>query len=318
MNESDTGTGFPGTDSSGADFPGTNESAAGGSAADAPRLDALELGTGAPPPEPLRLGFARGTAPSKWAKRWSRAVPSQPLELLPLTVSGTPDPNGPRPDVLLERVAPGARPAGNGVEPPTRHAVRLYTEAVALVVPADHELAEQEAVDRDALALVTLLAHPDHAAAWPDPEPWADPAWAPRDAAAALESVATGLGAILLPLPLARHLSSKRAHAVLPVVDEAPLAGTEIWVSWAAERDAADVQQLVGIMRGRTARSERGAVAEDPAARPRVSRGEKAPRAQQAKRGEKAKLPKNSRGAQLAAARDKHAAQQRRKQRRTR
>ena len=170
----------------------------------------------------IRLGFARGVAPSKWARRWAeahRGGDAPALELVPLPVSGRVSEDL---DIVLERVAPGSEPEGTAAEgphgpAPTRHAVRLYTESLALVVAADHELAGAESAGRDALALVTLLGHPDHSPAWPDPEPWQDPSWAPKNAAAALELVATGLGAILLPLPLARHLSAKREHAVLLV-----------------------------------------------------------------------------------------------------
>ncbi len=266
----------------------------------------------------IRLGFARGVAPSKWARRWAeahRGGDAPALELVPLPVSGRVSEDL---DIVLERVAPGSEPEGTAAEgphgpAPTRHAVRLYTESLALVVAADHELAGAESAGRDALALVTLLGHPDHSPAWPDPEPWQDPSWAPKNAAAALELVATGLGAILLPLPLARHLSAKREHAVLPLLLDPPLPGTTIWASWATGRDAADIQQLVGIMRGRTARSGRpGAGDPTPTAsesgegsagsRTRPRRAQGASAQPQAK---KKALPKNSRGAQLAAARAK-------------
>ncbi|CAG7620005.1 hypothetical protein LEUCIP111803_02337 [Leucobacter soli] len=272
---------------------------------------------GAPP---LRVGFARGVAPGKWARRWADSG-GGPLELVPLPVSGR-APAGL--DIVLERVPPGERPTGTaggagdtsaatGLDP-ARLAVHLYEESLALVVAADHELAGEGAADRDALALVTLLAHPDHATAWPDPAAWEDPSWAPRDAAAALDLVATGLGAILLPLPLARHLGSKRAHAVLPLRLDPPLPGTTIWASWAAERDAADVQRFIGTLRGRTARSGRGdAEPSGPDARDGGSARDRGRSGGAAGAGSgssgrgrqsapKPKLPKNSRGAQLAAA----------------
>lgn len=203
---------------------------------------------------PLRLGFARGTSPNKWAERWERATRSA-LELVPLEVPFGLDPAADI-DVMLERTAPEERPVGTA-DPRTRHAVRLYEEAVVVVVPAGHELAGYESAGLDELALVGLLDHADHPSAWPDPEPWTDPSWKPADPAAALQIVATGAGAILLPLPLARHLSRKREYVVIPVDEAAGLPGTDVWASWDVERDADDVQHLVGIMRGRTARSSR-------------------------------------------------------------
>lgn len=207
----------------------------------------------------LRLGFVRGVAPSKWAARWARAVPEQPLEIVPVDlreVAAARDDF----DVLLERVMPGALPAGNDPELRTRHAMRLYEEAIALVVEADHELASRDSIDLAELELVSLLDHPDHCADWPNPVAWKDPAWMPNDAKATLELVATGLGGALMAQPLARHLSDKKRHAVIPVVTgeaSSALPGTEIWASWRVERDAPDVQHLVGVLRGRTARSSR-------------------------------------------------------------
>lgn len=225
-------------------------------------------------PSPIRLGFTRGAAPSKWAERWRAAANGQRLELVPLERAfgrddAVLDGDEASCDVVLERSLPGTTPAGTvdgGPGGRTHHAIRLYEEAVALVLPSDHELAELAEIHRDELALVRLLDHPDHAPEWPTPEPWEDPAWMPADLAAALALVATGLGGVLAPLPLARHLAGKREHAVIRLAEEGgkPLPGTAVWATWRVDRDAPDVQQLVGIMRGRTARSSRNATVQQP------------------------------------------------------
>lgn len=301
--------------------------------------------------EPLRLGFARGVSPNKWARRWAEAAAhngAAPLELVPLDLAGhiesgylaryaersisaertadhaaertaeadastgapgegeaeTETETEPNIDVMLERISPGEHPSGTTGTEPSRRAVRLYAESVALVMSVDHELAEQQMVDRETLALITLLAHPDHLPAWPAPEPWRDESWAPADAAAAMTLVASGAGAILLPLPLARHLAGKRSHAVILVSSDPPLPGTEIWASWDIDRDAADVQQLVGVLRGRRAHSGRAASAEAPAKLEAAAQSQAKSQAQskQNKPKKPKALPKNSRGAQLAAA----------------
>ena len=212
----------------------------------------------APPLPPLRLGFVRGVAPSKWAERWVRAVREQQLELVPVALADV-DAARSEVDVLLERAAPGATPPGADQASRTRHALRLYEESVALVVAADHELAERAEVDLEDLALLPLLDHPDHHEEWPAAQRWRDPAWAPLDAEGTLELVATGMGGALMSLPLARHVGRKRIHAVIPVTHEgrALLPGTEVWATWSVERDADDVQRLMGVLRGRTARSSR-------------------------------------------------------------
>lgn len=266
---------------------------------------------------PLRVGFARGVSPAKWERRW-RAASARPLEFVPLDLTfGESNGTGVDADVdvdvdvVILRVGPGKTPAGSEGSARIRHAIRLYTESVALVVTADHELAELPAVSPAELALVPLLDHPDHAADWPAAEPWADPSWRPADPRAALELVATGTGGILLPLPLARHLTRKREHAVLPVRAEAgepELSGSTVWAVWPVDRDSADVQQLAGILRGRTARSSRASTAaEHTDAATRASKP--APRSQRNKR----ELNPKSRGAQLAAAAKARAAKKRKR-----
>ncbi len=273
-------------------------------------MEPAETGTEEPLRKVLRLGFARGIAPSKWAARWEAAAPEHPLELVPLPLAfGSTPKHAASVDVLLERVAPGRDPAGCSGPDRTRHALRLYTEAIALVVSTEHELADAGRIDVADLGLVRLLDHPDHAPEWPDPEPWADPAWKPAGAAAALDLVASGLGGILLPRPLARHLSRKREHVLVEIVGEPILAGSSVWATWSVERDAPDVQQLVGVMRGRTARSSR------PAASDGGERETEAPpRLAKPKPAKKSTLKPNSRGAQLAAKRaraEREAAQKR-------
>ncbi|MBL3698816.1 LysR family transcriptional regulator [Leucobacter luti] len=250
---------------------------------------------------PLRLGFARGIAPSTWAQRWE-TVTGAPLELAPVNVAFG------RPaqldcDVMLERALPDHRPAGSSGEDRTRHALRLYTETITLVVPADHELAKRESLALSKVADVHLLDHPFHPEAWPAAQPWADPSWTPRTVPDALALVATGAGAILLPTLLARHLVDKRQHAMIPVTDADELPRTAVWASWAVERDAPDVQQLIGVIRGRTARSSRSNTESADAAEAVPAKKRKAA-AKPAKSSKPGPKP-GSRGAQLAATRKK-------------
>lgn len=247
----------------------------------------------------LRLGFVRGIAPTKWAKRYIVATHTR-LQLVPVAAAFSPrNLDSPDYDMLLERTAPGVKPAGTG-EGGTRRSLRLYNEQIALVVSADHELAKDSEISAADLALVPLLDHPDHAPEWPTPEPWADPEWMPKNARAALELVATGVGSILLPLPLARHISSKKQHALLQVTGEGAPAGTTVWATWETAADSTDMQQLAGILRGRTARSSReGSLAAGAPTEAPKKKVAPAPKKKQPK------LKANSRGAQLAAVREK-------------
>lgn len=294
----------------------------------------------------LRLGFARGIAPSKWASRWRRSTDIR-LELVPLALGygglealrGRE--RGAEVDVLLERTLPGEKPgmrstvrgdtaaaseAGAGdtgieanaaADDSDRHAMRLYDEAIALVVSSDHELAKSDRIDVNELALVRLLDHPAHSPLWPAAEAWEDPDWMPQDLPAALELVASGLGAILLPQLLARHLINKHAHVVIPVLDASgtpALPGSAVWATWEKSRDAPDVQLLAGILRGRRERSSRpGANAADGSGGAPSGKGTPGDRGsrdartnQKPQQASKKAGPKpGSRGAQLAAAKEK-------------
>lgn len=251
-----------------------------------------------PSPAPLRLAFGRGMAPSRWAERWEQ-ISGVPLELVPVNIAyGRNDRI--ESEVTLERVLPGELPVGSTEPGRTRHAIQLYTEQLSLVVARDHELAEQDTISRAELATVTLLDHPQHPAAWPAPQPWADPSWMPTTLRAALQLVATGAGGIILPTMLARHLSDKREHALLALADAEAFPGTTVWATWDVSRDAADVQELVGVLRGRTARSSRsGTDAETADAKPTKRVAKQTPKS--TKSGPKP----GSRGAQLAATRKK-------------
>lgn len=268
----------------------------------------------------LMLGFDRGIAPAKWARRWAASMPDERLELLPLGQSsrrpGEPPVDRSTADVVLERIAPGETPSDA-----TRRAIHLYEEAVALVVNADHELAGTGTIDVAELTLVTLLDYPGHSPVWPPARPWEDPSWRPRNERAALDLVAAGTGAILIPLPLARHLASRKDHAVLTVFGEPALTGSTVWASWAMDRDGPDVQQLVGILRGRTARSSRAPGATNGGTQNGAAAGATKPKPEPhsrstspAKKTSKTQPKPGSRGAQLAAARQKaerHAAEKR-------
>lgn len=207
----------------------------------------------------LRLAFMRGISPSKWAQRWPMIMPSVALELVSVSADASGRARGVSEcDVLLERVQPGTTP--DGVDGPmrSRHGLRLYVEDVALVVAKDHELAGYATIDSDDLELVHPINHPDHANVWPTAKEWVDDSFTPKDAEWTLELIASGAGVALMPLPLARHLSGKRPIIAVKVMDDDhKVPGTEVWATWAVDRDADDIQTLVGVLRGRTPRSSR-------------------------------------------------------------
>ncbi|MGO3147231.1 MAG: LysR substrate-binding domain-containing protein [Leucobacter sp.] len=255
--------------------------------------------------EPIRLGFTRGVSPTKWANRWKRAVPERALELVPfeypygIPVSG----DAAECDIHIVRQAPGTEPTTIDThDVRTHHAMLLYEESVALVLPKDHELAEQTEIQMSDLPLIKILDYQGYAPQWSSTETWDDPSWKPKSLRAALATVATGAGGIIAPLPLARHLSNKQDHVLLRIVaDEASLPGSTVWAVWRADHDSPDMQQLAGVMRGRTARSSRRDMSGAASAQPPK------PALKQQPKKKKPTLKPNSRGAQLAAVREKAA-----------
>lgn len=214
--------------------------------------------------EPIPFGFVRGSAPEKWADRWHARHPHAPLTMQAL---------GERPlemadgaavlragGVLLVRAPSATAPARTAIDGQTQplHAVKLYEEAIGLLTEKNADFADiGEISELELLGLTTLLDHPEHLAGWPAASPWQNPEWAPHTAAQAAELVSTGLGAMLAPLPLARHISKRREHSVIPLADNLDLPTTAIYVVWLQTLDSPRMQELVGLFRGRSARSSR-------------------------------------------------------------
>ena len=137
------------------------------------------------------------------------------------------------------------------VEADGLHAIPLWEELAVAVLPKDHPLADAEALTLDDLA--------------GDPLAPAQP-----DTAMTVELVAAGTGHAILPHGVAR-LHHRRDVVAVPVTDAAP---TRIALVWRVERDDADIQEFVGVVRGRTARSSRGE-ADEPEATPTPAKGTK-------------------------------------------
>ena len=116
--------------------------------------------------------------------------------------------------------------------------ITLYDESPVVVVPSEHPLAE--------LPSVTLadLADENHLSG---------------NAPDAVELVAANVGVVVVPHSIAR-LHARKDVATVPVSD-APV--TPISIAWAAGSTDARIEEFVGIVRGRTARSSRSGAASD-------------------------------------------------------
>lgn len=176
----------------------------------------------------LRLDYVAGVSPAKWLRAWADRRPDLPLEAERVDEA-----------VQCDRLRAGEADLAFvrlPVDESGLHRVQLWEEVAVVVLPKDHPLAEADALDLADLA---------------------DEPRAPRqdDPAMTMELVAAGTGWAVLPHSLAR-LHARRDVVAVPVTDAAP---TRIALVWRVERDDDDIQEFVGVVRGRTPRSSRGA-----------------------------------------------------------
>lgn len=204
--------------------------------------------------DPIKMGFVRGVSPDKWVKRWHEVRSRKPLEIVPIAHGWDPHHSDEAKDcdLLLVRVQEGSQPEDAGLN---RHAVAMYTEKLGLIISKAHELADQASASAEDLELLNLLDYEGYDSGWPEPQLWQDPSYRPKNLNGALDLVKAGLGSTLAPLPLARLAADKREHRVLEVTAELPSA--TIFATWLVDRDGNDIQELIGVLRGRRSRSSR-------------------------------------------------------------
>lgn len=198
-------------------------------------------------PRSLRVLLVPGSTPGRWVRTWTERRPKTPVALVQVEATEA-----------LDRLRAGDADIGlvrMTSRPDDVAGFRLYEEATVAVVPRDHVLAAAEDVT---LAEVRELAEPgrllvpadDVLGLRPDPD-----AVVPATTAEAVELVAAGLGALVVPQSLAR-LHDRRDLTYRTVTD-AP--SSAIWLAWPADGTTEDVELFVGIVRGRTANSSRNA-----------------------------------------------------------
>jgi hypothetical protein len=199
----------------------------------------------------FRLLLAPGVVPASWVRTWRERVADVPLELVPATDAGAALAAG-RADAALLRLP---------VDRDALSAIPLYVETTVVVLPKDHELTTLDEVAPADLAEETLLVPADDVLRWADPpgERSALPAPATTEEAVAL--VASGVGLLAVPQSLAR-LHHRRDLTYRTLVD-APTVQAAL--AWPRERDGDPlVEEMIGIVRGRTANSSRGRGAATP------------------------------------------------------
>lgn len=135
------------------------------------------------------------------------------------------------------------------------HRVFAYAEqpVVVMAIEADLSAADElSAVDMAGETVITAIDHPAGVSLPPDAlAPGFDP---PATIADAIELVAAGIGSSILPMSLAR-LHHRRDVVYRPYVDADPYPMSLVWP---VGSDSETMEEFVGVVRGRTARSSRG------------------------------------------------------------
>ncbi|QJU55767.1 LysR family transcriptional regulator substrate-binding protein [Herbiconiux sp. KACC 21604] len=245
-----------------------------------------------PQPRPLRVTFAPGVTPAKWFRIWEDRLPDVPLAITPL--DSLPDATSlavtalqnDDADVALIRLP---LPDGEGTAPtaPRLHAIPLYTEQPVVVVPKDHEIALVESIS---LAEIAELGRLDEAKGRPGVS-YLEIAAGASGGTDAMELVSAGVGFVIAPKPVARLYSRRDVVARELVGDGSEAHERRVALVWRAdlepEREAL-VDEFMGIVRGRTANSTRGAdtvaaIEREKARKPTAAAKEKAAEARAAK-----------------------------------
>ncbi|MFE2060942.1 LysR family substrate-binding domain-containing protein [Streptomyces sp. NPDC059467] len=201
--------------------------------------------TGSEETPSFRLAYVPGVTPAKWVRIWNERLPDIPLTLHqvpPAEVSGM--------------LRAGDADAGFVRLPVDRtffSAIPLYSETTVVVVPKDHVITAAEEVTVADLADEVLFHPLDDVLDWDAPP--GEPAFErPATTEDAVELVAAGVGLLVVPQSLAR-LYHRRDLTYRPLTD-AP--ESTVALSWPEEATTDLVEDLIGIVRGRTVNSTRG------------------------------------------------------------
>lgn len=192
----------------------------------------------------FRLVVVPGVTVDKWSRAWSERLPRVRLELMPVDVDEAITAVETTADAGLLRLP---------VDQDVFHAIPLYTETTVVVVPIDHSLAAAEQLSVADLAGETVLRPRTDVLAWTGESGL--PTTVPADTTvAAVELVAAGVGVLIVPQSLAR--AHHRRDLTYRVVTDAPTS--TVALVWKRAESTDLIEEMIGIVRGRTANSTRG------------------------------------------------------------
>lgn len=195
------------------------------------------------PQSSLTLGYVPGGTPAKWARIWAQRHPDVRLELRPVAAADAADDvRAGAVDIAVLRLP--ADTSGLSV-------IALYEETTVAVVPADHLLSAADTITAADLDGEPTLRPLDDVVDWPAGVPVQH---RPENTEAAIELVAAGMGALIVPQSLAR-LHHRKDLTYRPITD-APTCAVSL--AFRAGQQPELIEEFIGIVRGRKATSSRG------------------------------------------------------------
>lgn len=183
------------------------------------------------PDRPLKLAYLPGVTPGKWIGRWNERQDRELQAYQGSEDSVVEDLRAGRADVVFIRI-----PDEGFVRPADLSVIPLYDERPVVAAAKDSAVAAFDELDRADLAGETLLDLQEMGGA-----------------DVGMEVVASGAGLLILPMAVAK-LYSRRDVVARPLTG---VPGTRIAVAWLEDSRDAGIEELVGIVRGRTANSSR-------------------------------------------------------------
>ncbi|SEM87115.1 LysR family transcriptional regulator [Cryobacterium sp. TMT1-3] len=208
------------------------------------------------------IAFVAGVTPTKWTRIWNDRRPDVPLTVFRTeTAEQIAVLHDGRAEVSLVRLP---------IDDTNLSVINLYNEIPVAVGAKDHASLQSETVLLADLAGEHLLQNPDDVPEWRD---LADEvrdgsrrALPPmRDLDEAMEQVAAGVGILIVPHSIAR-LYGRKDVVSRPVTG---VAETQIALAWITRETTDDIEDFIGIVRGRSkasSRTDTGAAAADAAA----------------------------------------------------
>ncbi|MQY18557.1 LysR family substrate-binding domain-containing protein [Nocardia macrotermitis] len=177
----------------------------------------------------LRIGYVPGVTVAKWARIWAERFTEDSLAVVGIPQAQQEDAlREGRVDMCFVRLP---------IDREGLHAIPLYQELPVVVVPKEHPIALFEEVASIDLADERMQDADD-----------------PDALSGTVELVAAVGGAAIMPHSLAR-LHHRKDLVYRTVTDLPP---TEIALAWPVDLEKPAIEDFIGVVRGRTARSTRG------------------------------------------------------------